>query len=73
MAAMKNQSFLRIIFGCGLITLVSACATAPTSGPAALAGTWTLSLGTVWTTNPDGTFQVDLHKGGHPDYGANTP
>src|SRR5579885_3543489 len=34
-----------------------ACATTP-SGPAALAGTWTNALGTVWTINADGTFHV---------------
>ena len=37
---------------------MSACATAPRSGPAALAGTWTNSLGTVWTVKADGTFEV---------------
>jgi hypothetical protein len=64
---MKLQNSLRILFAGALIVLMSACATAPTSGPAAFAGTWTNSLGTVWTVNPDGTFQVDLHKGGNPD------
>ncbi len=46
---------------------MGACATAPTSGPAALVGTWTNTLRTVWTVNPDGTFQVDLDKNGQPD------
>jgi hypothetical protein len=55
---MKLQHSLRIVFACALIMLMGACATAPTSGPAALAGTWTNSLGTVWTINPDGTFHV---------------
>jgi hypothetical protein len=55
---MKLQHSLRIIFAGALIVLVSACATAPQSGPAALAGTWTNSLGTVWTINADGTFHV---------------
>ena len=55
---MKTQSSLRIIFAGALIALIGACATAPQSGPAALAGTWTNSLGTVWTINPDGTFHV---------------
>ena len=64
---MKLQHSLRILFAGALIVLMGACATAPTSGPTALAGTWTNSLGTVWTLNPDGTFQVDLHKGGNPD------
>ena len=63
---MKIKPFLGIILVGILVALVSSCATTP-SGPAALAGTWTNSLGTVWTINADGTFQVDLHKGGNPD------
>ena len=55
---MKLQHSLQIIFAGALTVLVSACATAPQTGPAALAGTWTNSLGTVWTINPDGTFHV---------------
>jgi len=62
MAAMKSQHCLRIIFAGALITLVAACATGPMSGPGALAGTWTNSLGTVWTINPDGTFHVTATK-----------
>jgi len=54
---MKLQPSLRIIFAAALLTLLGACATM-TSGPAALAGTWTNSLGTVWTINADGTFHV---------------
>jgi hypothetical protein len=55
---MKIQpSFRTILAGVSLV-LISACATAPLSGPAALAGTWTNSLGTVWTINADGTFHV---------------
>jgi hypothetical protein len=57
MLAMKLQTFLRITFAGALIMLISACATT-VSGPAALAGTWTNSLGTVWTINADGTFHV---------------
>jgi len=49
------------------MVLMGACATAPTSGPAALVGTWTNTMGTVWTVNPNGTFQVDLTKDGKPD------
>src|SRR5438046_8950905 len=52
MPAMKPQRSLRIIFAGTLIALMGACATAPTSGPAALVGTWTNTLGTVWTVNP---------------------
>jgi Family of unknown function (DUF5640) len=67
MSAMKLQHSFRIIFAGALIVLMAACATAPTSGPAALVGTWTNTLGTVWTVNADGTFQVDLTKDGKPD------
>ena len=64
---MKLQHSLRIIFAGALMVLMGACVTAPTSGPAALVGTWTNTLGTVWTVSPDGTFQVDLNKDGKPD------
>jgi hypothetical protein len=58
MDGMKIQrSFRNILAGVSLV-LISACATAPLSGPAALAGRWTNSLGTVWTINADGTFHV---------------
>jgi hypothetical protein len=55
---MKLQHSLRIIFASTLTLLVNGCATAPQTGPAALDGTWTNSLGTVWTINADGTFRV---------------
>jgi hypothetical protein len=55
---MKLQHSLRIIFVGALILLEGACATAPQTGPAALVGTWTNSLGSVWTINADGTFHV---------------
>jgi len=58
MPDMKLQHSLRISFAAALIALLGACATTPASGPAALAGTWTNSLGTVWTINADGTFHV---------------
>src|SRR5207244_8759235 len=58
MPAMKLQHSLRIIFSGALIALMGACATTPMSGPTALAGTWTNSLGTVCTINADGTFHV---------------
>jgi hypothetical protein len=61
MAAMRIQSFLRIVLTGFLIVLVISCATTP-SGPVALAGTWTNSLGTVWTLNADGTFHVTATK-----------
>src|SRR5881396_1066923 len=58
MATMKLQHSVKIIFAGALIALIGACATMTPSGPAALAGTWTNSLGTVWTINADGTFHV---------------
>jgi hypothetical protein len=58
MADMKLESFLRIFFASALTLLMSACETMAPSGPAALTGTWTNSLGTVWTINSDGTFHV---------------
>lgn len=61
MRSMKLQSSLRIIPAAILAVLVSSCATTP-SGPAALTGTWSNSLGTVWTLNADGTFHVTALK-----------
>ena len=61
MAAMKIQSFLRIILAGILVVLVGSCVTTP-SGPAALTGTWTNSYGAVWTINADGTFHVMATK-----------
>src|SRR5437667_11084958 len=58
MAGMKRQHTLRILFAVGLVAVIAGCETVPSSGPAALAGQWTNSLGTVWTINPDGTFHV---------------
>ena len=58
---MKLQNSLRVILAGILAVLVSSCATAP-SGPAALVGIWTNSLGTVWTLNADGTFHVMATK-----------
>jgi hypothetical protein len=61
MSAMKLQHSFRVVFAAALTVLMSACATM-TSGPAALVGTWTNSLGTVWTINADGTFHVMATK-----------
>jgi hypothetical protein len=55
---MKLQNSVRLIFAGVLIMFAGACETMQTSGPGALAGQWTNSLGTVWTINPDGTFHV---------------
>jgi len=59
---MKIQNSLRIIFAGALLALLGACATMQPAGPAALAGTWTNSLGAVWTINADGTFHVVAAK-----------
>jgi hypothetical protein len=58
---MKLQNAFRLILAGILVVLASSCATTP-SGPAALAGTWTNSSGTVWTLNADGTFHVTATK-----------
>ena len=58
MAGMKRQHPLRILFVVIVVAAIAGCETFPTSGPAALAGQWTNSFGTVWTINPDGTFHA---------------
>jgi hypothetical protein len=59
---MKIQPSLRITLAGVLVLFLNACATnAPTAqGP--LVGTWTNSLGTVWTVKADGTFDVVAAK-----------
>lgn len=58
---MKRQHTLRILFVLLLVAVIAGCETVPT-GPTALAGQWSNSLGTVWTINPDGTFHVTSTK-----------
>ena len=58
---MKRQHTFRILFALVLVAVIAGCETVPT-GPAALAGQWTNSLGTVWTINADGTFHVAATK-----------
>ena len=58
MAGMKIQPSFRIIFTGALVALLSACATYAPAGPGPLVGTWTNSLGTVWTIKADNTFDV---------------
>ena len=62
MTVMKRQHTLRILFAVVLVAVIAGCETVPSSGPAALVGQWTNSLGTVWTINPDGTFHVATTK-----------
>ena len=64
---MKKPSLLQLLFVTALVALVGACATTPRSGPAALVGTWTNSLGTIWTIKADGTFDVDRNHDGKRD------
>ena len=55
---MNIRPSFRIIFTGALVALLSACATYAPAGPGALVGTWTNSLGTVWTIKADNTFDV---------------
>jgi hypothetical protein len=65
MSAMNSRSYLRTILCVVLLGFLGACASTAPSGPAALAGTWTNPLGTVWTIKPDGTFDVLVHGKHH--------
>jgi hypothetical protein len=68
MVAMKRGLCFQTIFTGILMILLGACAnvspdghpwiTGTSSAPAALVGTWTNSLNTVWTIKSDGTFDV---------------
>ena len=58
---MKRQHILGILLAVILVAVIAGCETVPT-GPAALAGQWSNSLGTVWTINADGTFHVAATK-----------
>jgi hypothetical protein len=71
MTGMKRQNTLRILFAVVLLAVIAGCETVP-SGPAALVGQWTNSLGTVWTINPDGTFHVMSTKPKAQIWGAYT-
>jgi hypothetical protein len=64
---MKTQLLARIVLAAVAVLLLQACATTQPSGPAALTGTWSNSLGTVWTMSGDGSFEVDLNHDGKRD------
>jgi hypothetical protein len=67
------KTFLRLFLAGAVVAILAACATHPPIGAPALVGTWTNSLGTVWTIKPDGTFDVDLkHHGQRDAWGAYT-
>jgi hypothetical protein len=71
MQRMKTQLLARIVLVGVAMLLLQACATTPATGPAALTGTWTNSLGTVWTMRADGSFDVDLNHDGKRDAWGN--
>jgi len=65
---MKLQSVSRILFVIAAMLVLQGCAiTPPTTGIGALTGTWSNSLGTVWTMRADGSFDVDLNNDGKRD------
>lgn len=67
MRDMKIEMFARVALASVVVFLLHACATTAPTGPAALTGTWTNSLGTVWTMAADGSFDVDLNHDGKRD------
>jgi hypothetical protein len=65
---MKLQLLSKILLVVLTATFVQACATTgPTTGIGALTGSWSNSLGTVWTMRADGSFDVDLNHDGKRD------
>jgi hypothetical protein len=58
MDGMKIQLSLRNVLAGVLLVFLNACATNAPTAPGPLVGTWTNSLGTVWTMKADGTFDV---------------
>jgi hypothetical protein len=50
-----------------IFLLLGACATHEKSESSTLVGTWTNSIGTVWTIKADGMFDVDLDQDGKRD------
>ena len=58
MGRMKKQPSLRITLAGVLLLFLNACATNAPSGQGPLVGTWTNSLGTVWTVKADNSFDV---------------
>jgi len=58
MDGMKTQLSFRIICTGALLAVLGACATYAPAGSGPLVGTWTNSLGAVWTIKADNTFDV---------------
>jgi len=68
---MTIQNSLRIVFAGVFLVLLNACATTTSTAPGPLVGTWTNSLGTIWTVKADGTFDVDRNHDGKRDIWGN--
>lgn len=64
---MKLQIVSKILAAVVAVLFFQACASTAPTGPAALTDTWTNSMGTVWTMNTDGSFDVDLNHDGKRD------
>ena len=65
---MKSKLLTRFFIAAIAAVIFQGCAmTPPTSGVGALTGSWSNSLGTVWTMRADGSFDVDLNKDGKRD------
>ena len=71
MKGIKAKRPIQIVLAGALVLLLHACAIYPRSGAPALVGTWTNLLGTVWTINRTGTFNVDLNSDGKRDAWGN--
>ena len=61
---MKRQGSLQVLTAIAVVLVFDACAMFPHSGPSALVGIWTNSVGTVWTIRENRTFDVDLDHDG---------
>jgi hypothetical protein len=61
------KTYLRNILAGASIAVLWGCANMPGMAGKSLAGTWTNSLGTVWTINADNTFDVDRDHDGKMD------
>jgi len=59
---MKTKRSLQVVLVGISLMLLNSCATYSHAGSAALVGTWTNSLGTVWTIKADNTFDVVAPK-----------
>ena len=64
---MKLFLYSRVVLAGALLLLIQACATVAPADRAALVGTWTNALGTVWSLKSDGAFDVDVNHNGKRD------